>query len=172
MKIELYKATASKTYNDFDKIYEMIGRDLLLGQYYVAVNGDTGEIIGCQCLCRINWFLSEIAHLYVKPSFRNKGVANFLIRKVTKRAETPVVICTIVSNNLPSIRLHENLGFKSTHEFKNENTGNMVKVFEALKTKIKPIPAKQPTSTFSLFEWITSKMKKTKGEKYGSMDNL
>ena len=59
--------------------------------------------------------LASIIELMVRPDFRRRGLAEFLVRSAasTLRAQGEKVVgLRVMSNNTPAIRLYSKLGFK------------------------------------------------------------
>ena len=62
-------------------------------------------------LRRLNWCMTEVKHLVVRPDERRKGYGSRVVRLVLERVRTPLVIATIRKDNVSSQDLFRKLGF-------------------------------------------------------------
>ena len=75
-------------------------------------------VIGAAGLCKVSHAMSEIKHLVVRPEWRRKGVAKFILLRVISLAATPLMYATIRSDNLASLELFKSAGFTRGQKYK------------------------------------------------------
>ena len=85
----------------------------------MIVAEEDGEVVGYACLS--NYRAYEAYHatvelsVYVDHRYRRRKIGEFLMRRMMELAENDgsihVIISVITGDNLPSIRIHEKLGF-------------------------------------------------------------
>jgi len=93
-----------------------------------------GELVGIVGIHFRAWYCSEICHLFVKDSYRCKGVGTELVAHALMKVKTPLAVATVRENNLYSKKIFMKLGFKEATTFINPNTGNVVKLlFKEIK---------------------------------------
>jgi ribosomal protein S18 acetylase RimI-like enzyme len=84
------------------------------------------ELLGVVGLYRIAWHTTEIRNLCVKKKRRNQGIGKFIVSEMLKRIVSPVAIAVVEVNNIPSLKIFQNLNFKQIDVFYNEETGNQL----------------------------------------------
>jgi ribosomal protein S18 acetylase RimI-like enzyme len=84
------------------------------------------ELLGVVGLYRIAWHTTEIRNLCVKKERRNQGIGKFIVTQMLKRIASPVAIAVVEVNNIPSLKIFQNLGFKQVEVFYNEETENQL----------------------------------------------
>lgn len=105
----------------------------IYGNYYVALG--EGRMLGCVCLTKLSWYLTEVRHLYVKPEFRRQGAGRFLIENAIGKVKTPLVCATVKASEwspeikeMPdseiSLKIFKIQGFTVDRRFKNSSTGH------------------------------------------------
>jgi ribosomal protein S18 acetylase RimI-like enzyme len=85
---------------------------LPFGRLYVAYFED--EIAGCIALRKLNDSQCEMKRLYVKPQFRNKGIAKFLVEMIVSDAKV-IGYDSMLLDTLPflttAIEMYKKIGF-------------------------------------------------------------
>ncbi len=85
---------------------------LPFGRLYVAYFED--EIAGCIALRKLNDSQCEMKRLYVKPQFRNKGIAKFLVEMIISDAKE-IGYDSMLLETLPflttTIEMYKKIGF-------------------------------------------------------------
>jgi N-acetylglutamate synthase-like GNAT family acetyltransferase len=84
--------------------------------YFVLTVPDQGRVAAVG-LRRLNWCMTEVKHLVVRPDERRKGYGSSIVRLVLERVRTPLAIATIRKDNLFSQDLFRKLGFFIACEF-------------------------------------------------------
>ena len=74
-------------------------------------------VIGAVGIEKVSFVLSEIKHLVVLPDWRNKKVGQFVAKQALDQVATPMAYCTIRTDNVASIKLFENLGFRRAEQY-------------------------------------------------------
>lgn len=77
--------------------------------YFVEVIND--KVIGCVGLVQKYPTLSEIKHVSVATSHRKSGIATKLINLAIANSKTEFVYMSIRSDNIPSLKMAESMGF-------------------------------------------------------------
>lgn len=90
------------------------------GRYYVTLKD--GRIAGCVSLVERGWYMTEIKHLFVKEEYRASGVGRFLLEEALKKVFTPLVCCTVRSDNKRSADLFLKNSFDIMGTFRNSMT--------------------------------------------------
>lgn len=77
---------------------------------------DHGQVAGCVALQKLEDHICEMKRLYVRPSFRRRGIGNLLARKVIEMARTMgyqrMRLDTLRSGLEPARALYRSLGFR------------------------------------------------------------
>jgi len=99
---------------------------------------DLGVPIGMVGVEKLNWYITEIKHLYVLPEYRGKGIGTLLVDVAIKNlCETPVIIASVHEENKPAIKIFENLGFKVATRFKSSvSTRAMLLMVKAIEEEV------------------------------------
>ncbi len=74
-----------------------------------------GEVIGCGAYRRVNAEICEMKKVYVKPSYREKGIGVNIIKTViegAKRVSYRKICLDVLPEFSTAISIYENLGFK------------------------------------------------------------
>lgn len=134
MKLEFRKVIKEATLCKIREIIEGYNPPACFeGLYYVAVKD--GWIVGCVSLVERGWYMTEIKHLFVKKEDRECGIGKFLLEEALRKVKTPLVCCTVRSDNERSIRLFSGRSFEKLSSFRNAMTGHdillMVKKLES-----------------------------------------
>jgi ribosomal protein S18 acetylase RimI-like enzyme len=96
---------------------------------------ESGAVVGCVEVKRVQWYQAEICHLTVSESEAKKGHAKALLREAEKSArlmDVRLLQCTIREDNVASRRLFEGFGFVLVGMFHNRRSGNNVGVFQKI----------------------------------------
>ena len=83
--------------------------------YVVETHGKF--VIGAVGVEKVSFVFSEIKHLVVRPEWRRKRVGQFVTRRALDQVVTPLIYCTIRTDNKASIRLFEGLGFRRVEQY-------------------------------------------------------
>ncbi|MDI6643444.1 MAG: GNAT family N-acetyltransferase [Methanobacteriaceae archaeon] len=86
---------------------EILEKDQINNNYYVAITNNPVDIIGC-IVTREEGYKLEIKHLAVKEQFQRKGIGKSLVNHVLK--ESPSKNVKVIARNT-SIIFWEKLGF-------------------------------------------------------------
>jgi N-acetylglutamate synthase-like GNAT family acetyltransferase len=108
--------------NSQNQLVRQYDADLVLksAQNYLHNLTDTGKVIACVELKRVQWYQFEIAHLTVAPDALGKGFAARLVRRCEEQANKHggrVLQCTIRVGNERSQKLFEKAGFSRVSQF-------------------------------------------------------
>ncbi len=109
--------------NVSDPVNQIPGRITAFGGYV------DGKLISVVCLYKGFWHTTEIRGLHVQKEYRKQGIGTQIVSHALKYVDTPVVMATVRSGNLPSERLFSKLGFIPCLDFINPNTGNEVTIW-------------------------------------------
>lgn len=102
---------------------------------YRYTAADSGEVIACVQVKRVQWYQFEVCHLTVAEGNERKGLAKALLYDVERFARSRnarVLQCTIREGNEPSRKLFEGFGFRRVGTFFNERSANNVEVFQKI----------------------------------------
>ncbi len=125
MKLEFKKVVKKTTLGKIREIIEGYHSHACLeGRYYVALKG--GKIAGCISVAKRAWYMTELKHLFVKEEERGNGIGKFLVEEAVKRVKTPLVCCTVRSDNERSINLFHGRFFERLGSFQNPMTGHQI----------------------------------------------
>ncbi|MBD3260771.1 MAG: GNAT family N-acetyltransferase [Candidatus Altiarchaeales archaeon] len=84
-------------------------------KYVVETHGRF--VIGVAGVEKTSYQMSELKHMVVHPSWRGKGVGQFIGRRALDICDTPVIYATVRTSNSPSMKTMEKLGFNRVEEF-------------------------------------------------------
>lgn len=84
-------------------------------QYVIETHGKF--VIASVGIERLSYTLSEIKHLVVRTEWRRRGVGKFIVKQALTKLTTPLVYCTVRSNNKTSIKVFKSLEFNQTEEY-------------------------------------------------------
>ena len=99
--------------------------------YIVRMRGD--EVVGVVEVKKVQWYQCEISHLSVQPHAQGAGIGSSLVAEAELRAHQiggRIAQCTIRVGNVASENLFTRRGFAPTVTFRNERTGNEVRVYQ------------------------------------------
>ena len=82
--------------------------------YFVEIVLD--RVVGCASLLPISQQSSKLQHICVLPEYRKHGIGKKIVKKVLDNCQTGHIFMTIREDNVPSIRLAQNLGFRYTNK--------------------------------------------------------
>ncbi len=100
---------------------------------YLYDLSESGAVIACLELKRVQWYQFEIDHLTVVPDFLGKGFARRLLQQAEDRATKAggrVLQCTIREDNERSQALFRKNGFSQVARFHYPMSGNNVGVWQ------------------------------------------
>jgi len=87
------------------------------------------DCIGCVCMRPLNDTSCEIKRLYVKPTFRGRGLGQLMTRKIIRyskeRNYTKILLDTITSMKT-AIKIYKSLGFVETEPYYNNPLPDVV----------------------------------------------
>lgn len=96
---------------------------------------ETGEVIACVEIKKVQWYQSEVLHLTVAEDHEGKGYAKALLceaERVARAQGVRIIQCTIRGGNTRSQTLFERFGFQCVGSFFNECSGNNVGIFQKI----------------------------------------
>lgn len=105
---------------------------------YIFRLSDTGEVVACVQVKKVQWYQAEILHLTVAETEVRKGHARKLLASAEELARAKgarLLQCTIREGNAESEGLFLSVGFARVGVFHNENSGNNVNVFQKVLTR-------------------------------------
>lgn len=118
-------------------VQEQIRADARIeGTYYVEMAN--GQIIGLVCLRPLSRYLTEVKHLWVRDTDRNRGIARQMLMELDHRSSRPLLCSTVLADNAPSRKAFEVTGYRATANFIQGEDRNTVFY---LKTKNTPARA-------------------------------
>lgn len=100
---------------------------------YRFTAAESGEVVACVQIKRVQWYQFEVCHLTVAAGNERKGTAKALLRdveRVARSKDARLLQCTIREDNEPSQTLFEGFGFRRVGIFFNERSGNNVGVYQ------------------------------------------
>lgn len=100
---------------------------------YIFRLSETGEVIACAQVKKVQWYQAEVLHLTVAEAYEHKGHAKALLceaERVARTKDARILQCTIRADNAASRKLFEGFGFLHTSTFFNQGSGNNVGVFQ------------------------------------------
>lgn len=101
-----------------------------LGKYYGYFVDN--NCIGIGCVKKLNFYMSEIKHIYILPEYRNNGIGRKLFSFLHEEAikHSKIVTLSVASENMIMRRLVESFGYKEQCVFTNTKTGRLVVVYQ------------------------------------------
>jgi len=129
------------------QIASLLNRQNLLDHQYTAAKilenapryiyrlGDDGTLIGVVEVKKVQWYQCEIDHLSVdlEKMRAGSGLGTSLVLEAEAKARNlhaRIVQCTIRTDNVPSTKLFQKLGYLSSVSFMNQHTHNSVAVYQ------------------------------------------
>lgn len=100
---------------------------------YLYKLSDSGEVVACVELKRIQWYQFEVCHLTVSPGVERKGFARELLHLAEGQAKANggcILQCTIRQDNKRSQDLFAKNGFTEVSRFYYPTSGNNVGVWQ------------------------------------------
>lgn len=121
--------------NTRNKLTVQYSRDRVLKDAadYIFRLSETGEVIACVQVKKVQWYQAEVLHLTVAEAWERKGHAKSLLCEAERVARTKsarILQCTIRADNAASRKLFEGFGFMKTCTFLNQDSGNNVGIFQ------------------------------------------
>jgi ribosomal protein S18 acetylase RimI-like enzyme len=104
---------------------------------FLCCYAESGEVIACVEVKRVQWYQCEILHLVVAETYEGKGHAKCLLRqaeRIARERNARLLQCTIRCDNTRSRSLFEGCGFSRVGTFFNERSGKNVEVFQKVLT--------------------------------------
>ena len=102
---------------------------------YLCRCSESGEVVACVEVKKVQWYQTEICHLTVAKSQERKGHAKALLCEAERRARSDgvrLLQCTIRVGNMASLHLFKGFGFLLVSTFFNQDSGNNVGVFQKI----------------------------------------
>jgi len=100
------------------EVFQMLFLDQGFRSYLMAEDSETGEIVGCAQLSRIQVggyvYMTDdlqIKHLYVKPEYRGLGIANNMVHELLTRIKPNQRAWSFVSKDTPEFNFFFSAGF-------------------------------------------------------------
>ena len=92
-------------------------QDILLATttYILEIQGK--RVLGVCGVDRQSYTFTEIKHLVVRPQFRRKGIARFLVSRAASQAATQLIFASIRGDNQSSLTLFKSLGFEPSANY-------------------------------------------------------
>ncbi len=126
-------------------------RNKLIGNYdgkgvlddannYLCRYSESGDVVACVEVKRVQWYQTEIRHLTVAQNEEGNGHAKALLceaERLARARNAPLLQCTIRIDNTKSRSLFEGFGFLRTGAFFNERSKNNVDVFQKVLATVK-----------------------------------
>ena len=107
---------------------------------YDFIVSQSGDVLACAELKKVQWYQFEICHLTTAPGVEGKGIARELFRRIEGLAITRsgrILQCTIRRDNKRSEEFFTKNGFIRVSEFYNHDSGNIVGVWQKV---LSPLP--------------------------------
>ena len=102
----------------------VVKKVVLCDRYCVMyVNGYPVGLVG---LRKLSWFMTEVKHMYIKPTFRGRKLSKILLNHVLQHVQTPIVVAVVKVDNFPAIKTFLSQGFDIVKTFKSRLSGNDV----------------------------------------------
>jgi N-acetylglutamate synthase-like GNAT family acetyltransferase len=102
------------------------------GNYLLRFN-DSGDVVACAELKRVQWYQFELLHVTVAATHKRQGLASALVVEAESHAKNEgaeVLQSTIRKGNEESESLFAKCGFQSVCTFFNTNSGNLIRVWQ------------------------------------------
>lgn len=74
-------------------------------------------VIGAVGIRKVSPVLSEVKHLVVRPEWRRKGIAKFILKRGMSLATTPLLYAMIRADNSASLELFQSVGFTRGQDY-------------------------------------------------------
>ena len=103
--------------------------------------------VGVVCIKKLNFFLSEMKYLYVKPEYRRRGIGRKLVAKgldiIDDRFKTPVVVCTAVVTNISALALFTSFRFRVIASFRSPVSERRIMLLVRNIHEVAPAPEEE-----------------------------
>jgi ribosomal protein S18 acetylase RimI-like enzyme len=121
--------------NTRNQLVQQYNGDLVLASAsnYLFTVSDSGEVVACAELKRVQWYQFEVCHVTTASGAEGKGLARELLALVEERARSKgcrILQCTIRRDNRRSQTIFSKNGFREVSEFYYPNSGNNVGVWQ------------------------------------------
>ena len=97
------------------------------GRLYIAYYEN--QVAGCIALRELNDTQCEMKRLYVRPKFRNRGIAKILVEKIISDAKE-IGYCSMLLDTLPflqtAIKMYKEMGFYEIECYNNSPMDNSI----------------------------------------------
>jgi ribosomal protein S18 acetylase RimI-like enzyme len=106
---------------------------LIGAQEYRLKLSQTGEVVACVRIKKVQWYQAEVLHLTVAEEAERQGHGRALVCeavRVARAGNARILQCTIREDNVRSRGLFESFGFRRVNLYLNVNSGNNVGVFQ------------------------------------------
>lgn len=108
-----------------------------LGTYYgyFIKEEDKEKCVGIVCLKHMNFYSSEVKHLYVLPEYRGQGIAKKLVTHATNKGfeHSQIITLTTLETNERSRNVVESVGYKLLKKFEYRIPGRFVCLYHIVK---------------------------------------
>lgn len=94
---------------------------------------DTGEVVACVQIKKVQWYQFELLHLTVAAAAERQGHGKALVceaERVSRAGNARILQCTIREDNTRSRGLFESLGFRRVNTYFNAKSEKNVGVFQ------------------------------------------
>ena len=95
--------------------------DILSGKVDYIVETHGRHVLAACGKERLNFQLTEVKHLVVRPDWRGKGLGQFMTKKIVQSIDTPLIYATVKRDNTPSLSIFKVEGFQESSVYFNEN---------------------------------------------------
>lgn len=100
---------------------------------YIYRTSQTGNILGCVEVKRVQWYQAEILHLTVRTDEEGNGHAKAMLAEAdlaARKFNARLLQCTIREDNTASISLFLSCGFIQVSRFYNKVSGNNILILQ------------------------------------------
>lgn len=102
--------------------------------YLLALDADTGEVVGCVGIRKTGWMFAEVRHLHVQPFYRRNGVATGLLNNLWTRVvllwNSPFIVASCKAGNSKAAGTFLKAGYNTVMStFHSPRTGNNMRMF-------------------------------------------
>ena len=110
------------------KKYNDIPNPIFNSDKYIYMK-DGDELIAYGEIKKLNWYISELRHLFVIPKYRGKGYGRMILRVQMENANTPILVMTIREDNKIMRRIANVEGFNKHCIFKSKISNKNVVLY-------------------------------------------
>ena len=101
-------------------------------EYHLKLS-ETGAVVACVQVKKLQWYQFEVLHLTVAESVEGQGYGKALLcdsERIARAGNGRILQCTIRDDNTRSRGLFEGFGFRRVNMFFNVKSGNNVGVYQ------------------------------------------